>query len=756
MRRFTLPHFGLALGFISLLLMLFAFRAHKAPRPGNHLNSLSPVAQSRTPAIALSSSVEMIAYDTSLARNLAVGAIDEYQFFGSAGDVIKIRAGEAFTAILLKMTLLSPSNQSVEIVQSNYVVAIAHQLVDEGFYTIRIEDDNGADGGDYGLSLQKLNSHEEVSRIGYDTTFASYIEIPGEMEAYSFYADTGEVITIRTGEFSAIVPKIELYNPEGLLINADAENYSSRISQKIENTGWHTLLVMDDNGYATDFDDPFGLSLQKLNSHEEVSRIGYDTTFASYIEIPGEMEAYSFYADTGEVITIRTGEFSAIVPKIELYNPEGLLINADAENYSSRISQKIENTGWHTLLVMDDNGYATDFDDPFGISLQKLNNAGSLADFVKDTVHISFITYYGQVDLYTFFSREGEHVTVRMSESFSAIQSLIELYAPDGSFLKADTAVGSNAPAQISNYEITETGVYSLLAMDDEGNDIDNDDPYSISITGIGADVVRILNPTICRDDSVIVGSSYFHWGNPSGQVVIEDGVEPGIDSIIQIDLQFYPLAESQQNTALCREDSLYVGNEIFHLDHPAGLVRLEGLAAHGCDSLVQVMLEFHPQVAVGNFVGSLCPGESEEIGGMVFDLNNSEGTVILPDASTPYGCDSTVSVTINERENCGSLVPQPALNIPTAFTPNQDGTNDYFVIQVMNGQPDLAGDYPHNRLLIYNRYKTLVKEYAPYDNSWEGTDRQGNRLPLDTYYYFFQLGDDSHLQQSGLVTIIR
>ena len=67
-----------------------------------------------------------------------------------------------------------------------------------------------------------------------------------------------------------------------------------------------------------------------------------------------------------------------------------------------------------------------------------------------------------------------------------------------------------------------------------------------------------------------------------------------------------------------------------------------------------------------------------------------------------------------------------------TVITPNGDGKNDRFVISCVH-------DYP-NVLSIYNRYGGLEFEMDNYDNSWEGTDAEGNELSDGGYHWVLQV----------------
>jgi gliding motility-associated-like protein len=95
-------------------------------------------------------------------------------------------------------------------------------------------------------------------------------------------------------------------------------------------------------------------------------------------------------------------------------------------------------------------------------------------------------------------------------------------------------------------------------------------------------------------------------------------------------------------------------------------------------------------------------------------------------------------------------------LEIPTGFSPNGDGVNDFFEIVGI-------GNYPDNKVTIFNRWGNLVYEAAGYDNGsvrWNG-ENTGNLsvgsgpVPEGTYFYVIDLGDGSAVL-SGYVFLNR
>lgn len=105
------------------------------------------------------------------------------------------------------------------------------------------------------------------------------------------------------------------------------------------------------------------------------------------------------------------------------------------------------------------------------------------------------------------------------------------------------------------------------------------------------------------------------------------------------------------------------------------------------------------------------------------------------------YGCRNTDSLAVTVLRQ---------MKIPNAFTPNGDGSNDEWKI------PALAL-YPDVKVQIFDRWGDIVYETRGYDESkyWDGRDRKGRKLPMDSYFYVIDLGTGEK-PIYGSVTIIR
>jgi gliding motility-associated-like protein len=103
-----------------------------------------------------------------------------------------------------------------------------------------------------------------------------------------------------------------------------------------------------------------------------------------------------------------------------------------------------------------------------------------------------------------------------------------------------------------------------------------------------------------------------------------------------------------------------------------------------------------------------------------------------------PDLCDeATVRVQVGDESLC---------DIPTIFTPNDDGVNDFYTIQCLSSER-----FGNNEVTIFNQYGDEVFHARPYQNDWQGTFN-GEPLPTGTYYYIVDFGDGSAPQKGFLV----
>lgn len=107
-------------------------------------------------------------------------------------------------------------------------------------------------------------------------------------------------------------------------------------------------------------------------------------------------------------------------------------------------------------------------------------------------------------------------------------------------------------------------------------------------------------------------------------------------------------------------------------------------------------------------------------------------------------------SVTVSDDNDCVVVTVIDFLvdlRIPDAFSPNNDGSNDFWQIEGID-------QYPEARVEIYNRWGQLIFESNGYNEMWDGT-YNGKDMPHGSYVYILTL-EEGLDPINGIVTIIR
>lgn len=135
---------------------------------------------------------------------------------------------------------------------------------------------------------------------------------------------------------------------------------------------------------------------------------------------------------------------------------------------------------------------------------------------------------------------------------------------------------------------------------------------------------------------------------------------------------------------------------------------------------------------------------------------NSSTSTSTNP--STSYTASGTYSVILassnglcTDYDTLVIKVTGGLGSIPEIFTPNGDGKNDPFYIPGLDS-------YPKNKLQIFNRWGNIVYEASPYKNDWDGKPNKSSigtdKLPVGTYFYILDLGDEKEEIRKGFVQL--
>ncbi|MBI3136138.1 MAG: HYR domain-containing protein [Bacteroidetes bacterium] len=138
----------------------------------------------------------------------------------------------------------------------------------------------------------------------------------------------------------------------------------------------------------------------------------------------------------------------------------------------------------------------------------------------------------------------------------------------------------------------------------------------------------------------------------------------------------------------------------------------------------------------VSTYLGTDGSIDAEVIGGTApYEYLWSDGSTTEDLSNSTAG---QYAVLVTDENGCtvqaGILLTQPfELEMPTGYSPNNDGENDYFVVHGIEAFPD-------NEIQVYNRWGNLVYSASGYQNEWDGHNNSGEELPDGTYFVILKV----------------
>lgn len=268
---------------------------------------------------------------------------------------------------------------------------------------------------------------------------------------------------------------------------------------------------------------------------------------------------------------------------------------------------------------------------------------------------------------------------------------------------------------------------------------------------------IDTTSTTICQGDSIFINNNFYF---EAGQYYDTLTNIYGCDSILMTNLTVIPSPTISQNFTECEGFSVVVGNNEYTT---SGLYLDTLTATSGCDSIVTTELNITspPSIMItkeddncGNEVGSVevdvtsnfppvnyfwSTGDTSPY---VDNLSKGTYNLIVTDAN---GCETTDNVTINNIDtDCNG-----SITIPNVFTPNGDGSNDEFIINLKGLE--------FIKLSILNRWGNTVFETEDKNEGWNGLTTGGKEATDGTYFYLLEYNQNNeHKSEHGFLTLIR
>ncbi|MBK7466723.1 MAG: hypothetical protein IPJ43_07845 [Saprospiraceae bacterium] len=138
-----------------------------------------------------------------------------------------------------------------------------------------------------------------------------------------------------------------------------------------------------------------------------------------------------------------------------------------------------------------------------------------------------------------------------------------------------------------------------------------------------------------------------FSKQRPSGNIRIDNASHRGCDSFVMVRVTFVSETLGFVNQTICRKSNIKIQNTIYDINNPTGSERIIGGSSAGCDSLIQVNLRFYPELTV-EFMSQDLSCNTANTGALFLDLiSGGAGTFtysIDNKTATPYSPSASVS----------------------------------------------------------------------------------------------------------------
>ena len=223
----------------------------------------------------------------------------------------------------------------------------------------------------------------------------------------------------------------------------------------------------------------------------------------------------------------------------------------------------------------------------------------------------------------------------------SIIRIDLSFYAPSESYIDTTLCPGEAIVVNGVTYDASNpSGQETLTAA--SANQCDS--TVHIRLSYFKTDTT--ITGQFCNDEMVTIGGMSFDAHHASGTLLLTGAARGGCDSTIRVRLQFVQAVEAQYSDQICDGDTLFVNGHPYYSGHLTGSDTFPKQSAKGCDSILHVTFALL-QPGRGEVSSTLCPEESLTVNGTVYNRSNPQGRELLPGMAA-NGCDSIIEVQLD------------------------------------------------------------------------------------------------------------
>jgi hypothetical protein len=301
----------------------------------------------------------------TLSGTTVPGGMFGYHFAGVAGEHVAISFGSDW-GYNKTIKLFPPSGGPSEATISHAPNAfLDNQLQETGQYTIVVFDTVLSNIYDFNVSLALTSASDSPLVSGQTLAGAT---IPGFMKDYHFYGQAGERVAISFGSDWGYDKTIKLFPPSGGPSEATISHAPNAfLDNQLQETGRYTIVVFDTN-LSNSYNYQVSLAKTLAPSASREDRDGAimvsGQSKSGNVE-PGDLDAFYFYGQAGDWVTLSFGSVWGYSKTIRLFPPSGGTAEAFVEQSpNASLDHQLAETGLYMAVVYDtglSNSYSYSF-----------------------------------------------------------------------------------------------------------------------------------------------------------------------------------------------------------------------------------------------------------------------------------------------------------------------------------------------------------------------------------------------------------
>ena len=341
---------------------------------------------------------------------------------------------------------------------------ISYSAASSGTFTVLVSSYFAGGTGTYVLHLAQIPeafvvpAGDEGGRMTNGGNYAGTITL-GDLDMWTFTANSGDSINLRLGTTS-FNGKLELYGPNGALLNTAENSTDDLISYTATSSGTFTVLV---SSYPIAGTGSYVLHLAQVPeafivpSGDEGGPMVNGGNFAGTITL-GDLDLWTFTANAGDSINLRLGTTS-FNGKLELYGPNGALLSTAENSTDDLISYTATSSGTFTVLV---SSYPIAGTGTYVLHLAQFPEAFIVppgdqgGNMTGGASYLGTISL-GDLDIWAFTACQGDLINLRLNTT--NFNGKLELYGSNGALLK----IAQNNTVLNLGYAATNCGPFAVL-----------------------------------------------------------------------------------------------------------------------------------------------------------------------------------------------------------------------------------------------------------------------------------------------------